>query len=42
MEPKLYESFKHTLVEEQHGFRKSKSTETNLIVYYSYLIDIVK
>lgn len=42
MELKLYETFKHTLVEEKHGFYKYKSTETNLIVYYSYLIDIIK
>lgn len=25
----------------QNGFRKFKSTETNLIVFYFYLIDIV-
>lgn len=42
MKSKLHESFKHILVEEQHGFCKLKSTKTNQIVFYSYLIDIVK
>jgi len=34
--------FKNILADEQHGFRKMKSTETNLIVFYSHLIDVVK
>jgi len=42
VESKISDSFKNILVDEQHGFRKSGSTETNLIVFYSHLIDVVK
>lgn len=42
MESKLCESFKHILIDQQHGFRKFKFIETSLIVFYSNLIDIVK
>lgn len=39
---KLYDSIKNNLVEEQHSFHKSESTETNWTVFYSYLIDVIK
>lgn len=42
VELKISVLFKNILVDEQHGFRKMKSTETNLIVFYSHLIDVVK
>ncbi|XP_050534985.1 uncharacterized protein LOC126902005 [Daktulosphaira vitifoliae] len=38
---KLYYTFSPILVNNQHGFRTSKSTVTNLLVYYSDLMSII-
>lgn len=42
VEFKISNLFKNILVDEQHGYRKVRSTETNSIVFYSHLIDVVK
>jgi hypothetical protein len=37
IEPKLSDILKHTLINEQHGFRKNKSTDTNLLTFFNLL-----
>lgn len=37
-EPKMSNIFKYVLVNNQHGFHKSTSTLTSLMVYYSDLV----
>lgn len=41
LEPKLTDLFNHVFVNEQHGFRRAKSTLTNTLVFYSYLVETV-
>lgn len=41
VEPILTSTLKQNLIEEQHGFMKNKSIETNLILFYQYLVDNV-
>ena len=36
---KLYEVIKHTIAPEQYGFRKSRSTITQMIMYMSEIFD---
>lgn len=46
MEPKLSELFKHAIYHDWEfgngGFCKSRLTKTNLIVFYSYIIYVIK
>ncbi|VVC41532.1 Hypothetical protein CINCED_3A001965 [Cinara cedri] len=42
LKPKLMGLFTHVLVNEQHGFHRAKSTLTNTLVFYSYLVEIVE
>lgn len=30
-----------SLTDEQHGFRKNKSIDTNIVLYYQYLVENV-
>jgi hypothetical protein len=41
IEPKLSDTLKHTLINEQHGFRQKKSTDTNLLMFFNYLSNMV-
>lgn len=41
VEPILTSTLKQNLIEKQHSFIKNKSIETNLILFYQYLIDNV-
>jgi hypothetical protein len=41
IEPKLMHLFSNDLISEQHSFCRVKSTVTNNLVFYSYLVNIV-
>jgi len=41
VEKKLSIHFKHIFIDNQYGFRKSKSVDTNLVVFYSHLVNSV-
>lgn len=41
LEPKMYNVFSNILISEQHGLRRTKSTVTNTLGFYLYLMDIV-
>lgn len=38
---KLMHLFTNVVISEQYGFRYAKSTITNTLVFYSYLVDII-
>jgi len=40
LEPMLSKVFSKVLVNEQHGFQSAKSTITNTLVHYSFLMDV--